>query len=155
MPTHYLTPDGLIKFKKELDMLKTVKRKEIAQRIERARDLGDLSENAEYHAAREDQSFMEGRVEELEYIIRNAALIEHHPQKHKGAVVGLGSTVKVSMGGKEAVFTIVGASEANPLQAKISNESPLGRTLLGGQVGAKLKYQAPKGVISFTILEVS
>ena len=97
MPTYYLTPDGLEKFKKELDFLKNIKRKEIARRIERARDLGDLSENGEYQSAREEQSFTEGRVAELEHILRYGTIISHRGGEN--AVVSLGSSVVVLMNG--------------------------------------------------------
>jgi transcription elongation factor GreA len=152
MPTYYLTPDGLEKFKKELDFLKNIKRKEIARRIERARDLGDLSENGEYQSAREEQSFTEGRVAELEHILRYGTIISHRGGEN--AVVSLGSSVVVLMNGEEKIFTIVGAAEANPIQCKISNESPLGNTLLGKKVGESIEYEAPKGKITCKILEV-
>ena len=152
-PAYYLTQEGLAKLQEELTYLKDTKRKEIAFRIEKAKELGDLSENGEYHSAREDQSFMEGRIGELEYMVRYAVLIEHDDTAKKG-IIELGSTVKVHMNGKEAVFTIVGAAEANPLAAKISNESPLGQTLLGHRTGDRVQYEAPKGKITCEILEV-
>ena len=152
-PAYYITQEGLEKIKQELEYLKTVKRKEIAFRIEKAKELGDLSENGEYHSAREDQSFTEGRVSELEYMSRYAVLIEHKSHGSNKAIE-LGSTVKVCMNEKEALFTIVGAAEANPREAKISNDSPLGHTLLGHFVGDKVQYCAPKGIVTCTILEV-
>ena len=150
--TYYVTAEGLEGIKKELEYLKTVKRKEIAFRIEKAKELGDLSENGEYQSAREDQSFMEGRIEELDHMVRHSELILH--KEGSGVSVEIGSTVRVAMQGKESTFTIVGAAEANPLAYKISNESPLGSNLLGRRVGDEVEYKAPKGMVKCEILEV-
>ena len=150
--TYYVTAEGLKTMQQELEELKTVKRKEIAYRIEKAKELGDLSENGEYQSAREDQSFMEGRIEELEHITRHAVLIQH--KNGPTAQVEIGSTVRVKMDNKESTFTIVGAAEANPMQSKISNESPLGKTLLGHRVGESLVYTAPKGTVTCKVLEI-
>lgn len=148
----YVTQEGLQKGKEELDDLKNVRRKEIAERIERAKEMGDLSENAEYTSAREEQAFLEGRIIELEELLRNAVVIHHT----KGAdFVEVGSVVTVQT--ENALmreYTIVGSDEANPLQGKISHQSPLGEAFLGKRVNDVVAVNAPKGVMRYTILEI-
>lgn len=151
MNTIYVTKDGFDKLKKELDELKNVRRKEIALRIEIAKDMGDLSENAEYHEAKEEQGFIEGRIQELEMILPNAAIIE---RKDNGCV-NVGSTVKVSANGKEKEYTIVGANEADPMAGRISNESPLGIAFIGKCPGDTLEVKVPSGKIVYHIIAVS
>ena len=124
--SQYFSPEGLEKLKKELEDRKYVLRKEIALKIVEAKDLGDLAENAEFTEAKEMQAFNEGRIEELENILKNAQLIS----KSSGGIVDVGSTVKAKSPVGEHTFTIVGASESNPAQGFISNESPLGGLLL-------------------------
>lgn len=147
----YFSPQGLEKLKKELEERKYVLRKEIAGRIAEARDLGDLAENAEFTEAKEWQAFNEGRIEELENIIKNARLISH---AHGQSVVDIGSTIRVESPLGEYTFTIVGASESNPTQGLISNESPLGHSFLGQRKGSEIEVKTPKGVVRYKILEV-
>ena len=147
----YFSPEGLEKLKKELEERKYVLRKEIAAKILEAKDLGDLAENAEFTEAKETQAFNEGRIEELESIIKNAMLISSGRQ---GVTVSVGSSVKVKSPAGEYTFTIVGASESNPTQGFISNESPLGKAFLGQKKGTEIEVQTPKGVVKYKILEV-
>lgn len=150
-PKHYLTSQGLAKVKDELDYLINTKRKEIAQRIERAKELGDLSENAEYAAAKEEQGFTEGRIAELDNLARTAVVVSN---RGPVGVVRVGSKVKVKIDGEERGYEIVGANEADPLTGKISNESPLGQALIGHKKGDKFVVQAPRGPKEYEILEV-
>ena len=147
-----LTAEGLSRLKEELTDLKGRARRGIAEQIRVAKELGDLSENAQYHAAKERQSFVEGRIAELEDLIRRASIIEQ-PKKGSGQVV-VGSTVVVHIGGGEGRFTIVGSTEADPAVGLISNESPLGRALLEKKVGDKVQVQAPAGTISYMIKKI-
>ena len=149
----YLTPEGMEKLKEELRKLKYERRKEIAEKIERAKELGDLSENAEYQEAKDEQAFIEGRIIELEAVI-NSATIVTGPSGTKQ--VGIGSTVRVRQeDGEERQFLIVGANEANPAAGKISNESPLGRALLGKNVRDTVEVRVPKGDVTYKITEIS
>ncbi len=147
----YVSKEGLEKFKKELDDLVNIKRKEIIERIERAKELGDLSENAEYAAAKDEQAFTEGRIIELQDMIVRAEVINGGG---KGSNVSVGSKVKVKSDGVETEYEIVGVAEADPMNGKISNESPLGRAFLGRKVGDKVQIQVPKGMVTYTILEI-
>lgn len=146
----YLTREGLEKLKAELRMLKDTKREEIAKRIKDAREMGDISENSAYDAAREAQSLVESRISELEDIIKNAKVSN---TKATG-VVNVGSTVTVHIDGDEEQYVIVGAPEANPLHRKISHESPIGSALMGKKVGDKIQVDAPMGVLTYTVLKV-
>lgn len=146
----YLTKEGLVKLKKDLKDLVDVKRPEVAKRIKTARDMGDTSENAEYTAAREEQAFVEGKIAELEEIIKHAKVSD---KKAKDEVY-VGAKVTVHVEGSEEVFHIVGAPEADPLEKKISHESPLGAALLGKKVGDKIEVEAPVGKLIYTILVV-
>ncbi len=146
-----LTPDGHKKIIEELQYIKTVRRKEIADRIEYAKSLGDLSENAEYQSAREDQSFTEGRVLELEELLKNAQVVQHVSNSD---MVNLGDHVLLSSDGKEYSFTVVGANESNPQEQKISNESPLGRALLGAKLSQTVDVQTPRGIIRYRIEKI-
>lgn len=129
--------------KQELERLKNIERPEIIDRIERSRELGDLSENAEYHDAREKQSFMEGRVQELENLIKSAVIIKSHKNSD---IVQIGSTVQATCeDGRKLKYTIVGPSEADPINGKISHESPLGRAFIGRSVGYELELKVPAG----------
>ncbi|MFA5413811.1 MAG: transcription elongation factor GreA [Patescibacteria group bacterium] len=147
----YVSKEGLEKFKQELDDLVNVKRKEIIERIERAKELGDLSENAEYAAAKDEQAFTEGRILELQDMITRAEIINS-----SGSVdlVNVGSKVKVKTDDTETEYEIVGVAEADPVSGKISNESPLGRSFLGRRIGDKIQIQIPKGMVTYTILEI-
>ncbi|MHB8730434.1 MAG: transcription elongation factor GreA [bacterium] len=145
-----LTPEGLRKLEEELDFLKTVKRKEVAERIKQAKDFGDLSENSEYEDAKNDQAFTEGRILTVEGMLRNAKVINNHDVRSD--VVSIGSTLKlVDESGEELTFTIVGSPEADPAHDKISNESPVGRAVLGRRKGETVTVQAPVGTIKYTI----
>ena len=147
----YFSPEGLEKFKKELEERKYVLRKEIAAKILEAKDLGDLAENAEFTEAKEMQAFNEGRIEELEVIVKNAMLIS---SKSQSGVVAVGSSVKAKSPAGEYTFTIVGASESNPVAGFITNESPLGKAFLGQKKGTEVEVLTPKGTVKYKILEV-
>lgn len=150
---NYLTAEGLEKIQAELDDLKNNKRKEIAQRISDAKELGDLSENAEYHEAKDEQGFAETRILELEQMLRNAELIKH---TKNSSTVQIGSTVSIaSKQSGEMTITIVGSSEASPAEKKISNESPLGDALLGRSVGESVLVTTPGGEMKYTIEKVA
>ena len=147
----YLTKEGLGQLKKEYDELMNTKRPDVLARVSQARNLGDLSENAEYVASREELSFVDGRIDELEELLKQVELIS---QSKSNNVVKLGSTVKVHDGKKHEVFTVVGEWEADPHEKKISHESPLGKALLGKKVGEKVEVDAPVGKIAYEILKV-
>lgn len=150
--TVLLTREGLDGLKKEYDELVKVKRPVAVARLASARDLGDLTENSEYSAARQDLAFIDGRMAELEEILHGAKLISSsHGNKGK---VDLGCKVTLHIDGKKEVFMIVGEWEANPAQKKISHASPLGQALLGKKVGDKVEVEAPAGKITYTILEI-
>lgn len=148
----YLTHDGLEKLKQELKELKTVKRKEIAHRIQEAKELGDLSENAEYTEAKTEQGFAEGRIIEIENILKNAVVIE---DAKSSLEVRVGSTVEFECEGKVSKYTIVGFNEANPSAGLISNESPIGQGLLGHRVGEVVEVSLPKGIVNYKIISIS
>lgn len=137
----YFTAPGFENTKKELEFLKKVRRLEIADRIARARDFGDLAENAEYEAALDEQALVEKRIEELEAVLRRAKVIKEVPRGLD--IVVIGSTVKVEMGGEVDEFTIVGRVEANPIKKRISNESPVGSALLGAKIGEVIEVATP------------
>jgi len=149
-----LTKEGLRQAQVELDRLVQVRRVEIAERIRHARDFGDISENAEYTEAKNEQSLVEGRIQTLEAMIRNAVLIEDEPREV--GVVTVGASVTVADQDGDETYAIVGAAEADPLHGRISNESPLGRALLGHRAGDQVEWTLPGGDISrVTILAVS
>ncbi|MEO5927299.1 MAG: transcription elongation factor GreA [Patescibacteria group bacterium] len=149
---NYMSPEGLENIKKELVNLKTVRRREVASKIEAAKALGDLSENAEYHEAKDELGFIEGRIMQIQEILKNVSVIEEGGVK--GGDVRVGSTIAVESAGKKKEFTIVGSNEADPLSGKISNESPLGSAFLGHKKGDKLSVTTPAGTQSFTIVDV-
>jgi len=151
----YLTKEGLEELKKEFKELTDVKRPDILARVSQARSMGDLSENAEYVAAREELSFIDGRIDELEELIKQAVLIVETHGKSSGSIVKLGSTVTVNVKGKKESFTVVGEWEADPHDKKISHESPLGKALMGKKVGEKVEVEAPAGKVVYTITSVS
>lgn len=148
----YVTKDGLAELKKEHEELKKVKRPEVLERVSQARAMGDLSENSEYTAAREELSLIDGRIEELSEILKMATLIDE--SKNKVAAVDLGCQVTVKIDGKEEIFTVVGEWEADPRNKKISHESPLGKALMGKKVGESVEVEAPAGKISYHIKEI-
>ena len=148
-----ITKDGLAKLQSELEHLISVRREEVASAIKRAREMGGTENNAEYEDAKNDQAFVEGRILTLENIIKHAEVIESPAQP---GVVELGDKVLIqNQDGKIDQFTIVGSTESNPAEGKISNESPVGRALLGKKVGDKIKVATPAGRIELMILEVS
>jgi transcription elongation factor GreA len=149
----YLTPEGQETLEQELNYLKTVRRQEVANRLHEALGEGELIENAELEDARREQSFVEGRILTLEEQLRNAIIIE---ASHSDGVVGVGSYVTVQEHGIDASeeYHVVGSAEADPAHGKISNESPLGKALLGKRIGEKAVVQAPDGDIVFDILAV-
>ena len=148
----YLSKDGLKKVKQELQSLIEVKREEVAEKIAEAKSYGDLSENAEYEQAKEQQAFVEGRILELQSLIKHAQIIEG--SKSKG-FIALGSTVKAEFDGEKVSYSIVGSTEANPLEGKISNESPIGSALLGKKKGETFTTSTPRGEMTIKILSIS
>lgn len=151
MPNQYFSPEGLEKLKRELEERRGQIRTEITRKILDAKELGDLSENAEYFEAKELQGFNEGRIVELEEIIKSAVVIGPN-QKHE--VVTVGSTVKVNSAHGEQKFTIVGAAESDPVQGFISNESPLGTAFLGHRKDEEVEVKTPAGLTTYKILEI-
>ncbi len=149
---NYLSAEGLEKLKQELQDLKTVKRREVASRIEAAKALGDLSENAEYHEAKDEMALMENRIVEIEEILKNVAVIEE--EAATPGAVRVGSVVEVAINGKQKMFTIVGSNEADPAAGKISNESPIGSALLGAKVGDVVNVKTPAGTVEYEIRSI-
>lgn len=149
-----LTPEGLQKLEDELEHLKSVKRREVAERIKLAISYGDISENSEYEDAKNEQAFVEGRIMTLEKMLRNARII--HGDDVDTGVVSIGSTVllKDIEFDEEIEYTIVGSAEADPGSNKISNESPVGRALLGKTSGSMVEVAVPAGTIQFQILNI-
>ena len=151
-----LTREGLKKYEDELHELKVNKRKEVAQKIKEAREQGDLSENAEYDAAKDEQRDIEARIEELEKILKNVEVVDMEEDTDNLEKVSFGLAVKVKDNefGDEMEFKLVGATEANSLKGKISNESPLGKALIGARKGDVVSVEAPAGIIEYTILDI-
>lgn len=147
----YLSPEGVEALKKELQGLKTKERQEIAKRLQEAKDLGDLSENAEYFEAKEAQSLNETRIAELESLLKNAVVIETPVEE---GVVSIGSIIEVKSKNGNETFTIVGSAEAKPQEGKISNESPLGRAFLGQKVGSEVEVKIPGGLVKYKITKI-
>lgn len=150
-----LTYEGLKKLEEELEFLRGTKRKEVAERIKQALSFGDISENSEYDEAKNEQAQVEGRIVQLESMLKHARLIDE--DEVKTDVVSLGSKVKLFdvEFEEEVEYLIVGSTEANPLKSKISNESPVGAALMGHKVGEIVEVQVPDGAIKFKILEIS
>lgn len=150
-----MTAAGKKKLSDELEFLKTVKRKEVVERIKIARSFGDLSENSEYDSAKEDQAFVEGRISTLESMIRNAVIIEEDEKNND--IVSLGKTVsfiEIPDGDKET-YTIVGSAEADPVEGLISNDSPIARSLIGRKVGDQVKVLTPGGEMDVKIVSIN
>lgn len=143
----YLTKEGLDELKGEHEQLTKNRRPEVLARLSAARNMGDLSENAEYTVAREELSFIDGRIDELEELLKQVTLIS----ANHSSIIKLGSTVKVNTGSDKEEFTVVGEWEADPKERKISHESPLGKALIGKKVGEKVEVEAPAGKIVYTI----
>lgn len=148
----FVTKEGMEELKHELEDLNKKKRPEVLERVSAARAMGDLAENSEYTAAREELSLIDGRIEELADILKSAELIK---EGGKGtSAIQLGSTVIVSINGKKEEFALVGEWEADPHNKKISHESPLGKALLGKTVGEKIEVEAPAGTIAYTVVSI-
>jgi len=147
--SNYITQEGLTKLKDQLVETKT-KLKEVSVKIKEARELGDLSENAEYHQAKTEQSFLMGREQEIEQKIKNAQIIE----KHNGSVIQVGSTVEIEDDGEKMTYEIVGSDEADPLSGRISVDSPIGASLIGHKKGDKVEVKTPAGKSTCKILNI-
>jgi len=153
MEAHFLTPEGKERLEQELNFLRQIRRPEVAEHIRLAREDGDLSENAGYDAAKEEQAHVEGRILTLENILKNVQIIENNGHS---STVTIGSTVTVQEEGYDPeTFYIVGPAEVNPMQGRISNKSPLGMALLGKSAGDSVRVNTPNGVTVFAILQVS
>jgi transcription elongation factor GreA len=150
----FVTEEGLQKLKDELDHLITEKRKEVVERIKMARSFGDLSENSEYDAAKDEQAFVEGRINQLESTIRSAKIID--TTNEKGDIVSIGKTVIIQElpDGEKEEYAIVGSTESDPVAGKISNDSPMAQSLMGKQVGAEVSLQTPGGEMKIKVLEI-
>lgn len=151
-----LTREGLKKYEEELQYLKSVKMKEISQKIKEAKEQGDLSENAEYDAAKDEQGKVDARIKELEKLLKNAEVVDVEQTDGKIAKVSFGCTVKLldKELKEEMEYTIKGSSEADSLNGSISNESPLGKALIGAKKGDTIEVEAPVGVVKYKILDV-
>lgn len=145
------TQEGLDNLKRELDELKNIKRKEVADRIKSAKEFGDLSENAEYQEAKEQQAYIEGRIIQLDNLIKTGVVAASGGDRHS---VGIGSQVEVEKDGQKMSFTIVGSTEADPVNKKISHESPLGQALLSHKVGDEVEVKLPNGLAKYKILVI-
>ncbi len=155
MPTSFLTREGYDKLQEELDFLRTSKRQEIANRLHEAMEGGELIENAEYEAAKNEQAFVEGRIKELEILLATARVIADNEKAERAEMIQVGSRVTIQESGNEPeVYTIVGAAEANPRAGRISNESPLGRALLNRKTGDSVQVDAPAGAFSVQVIKV-
>lgn len=149
-----LTQEGYERLEKELNHLIHVKRREVAKRIKTAREFGDISENSEYDDAKNEQAFIEGRIKEIENMLRNARIVKD--EEITGESVTLGTTVRLEdkETGEIFSYTIVGSAEADPLNFKISNESPIGRAILGHKNGDIVKVEVPSGIMEYKILSI-
>jgi transcription elongation factor GreA len=155
MTTNFLTKEGFQKLQEELDHLRTAKRQEVAERLHEAMEGGELIENAEYEAAKNEQAFVEGRIQELDLLLATAQIIEENGKTKKNDAIQVGSKVTIKEGNFEAeTFTIVGAAEANPREGKISNESPIGKAILGRKLGDIVKVETPGGTYNVKIIKV-
>ena len=148
----FLTAKGFTDIESELDELKRVKRPEIIKEIKEARALGDLSENADYHAAREEQAIIEGRIQELEYMVEHASIIS----EESSDTVKIGSSVVIRYDDEDDLeeYKIVGSTEADPFENKISNESPIAKALLGKKKGSKVTVESPNGEYEIELVEI-
>jgi transcription elongation factor GreA len=150
-----MTQEGKEKLEKELEHLKSVKRKEVVERIKIARSFGDLSENSEYDAAKDEQAFVEGRISTLENMIRNAKIIQEDEMNSDTVTLGKSVTFIELPDGEEETYTIVGSAEADPFEGKISNDSPIAKSLLGHKVDDEVSVQTPGGEMSVKITAVN
>ncbi len=151
MSDQIISEEGYSKLEEELQQLSTVKRREIADRIEKAKELGDLSENAEYADAKEAQAFNEGRISEISALLKNLTVVKNTSR----SVIGMGSKVVAEADGQEKTYTIVSFNEADPLSGKISNESPMGFAFVGKKVGDVVVVHSPKGDTTYKIIKIS
>ena len=149
----YLTAEGAARLKAELEQLKGPARNELAKRLRHAISQGDLSENADYHKAKEDQAFLEGRIQELEYLLKNAIVVEKASTRYESVDVGARVTIQEEDYPPDT-YDIVGAKEADPRNGKISNESPIGRALMGRREGDVIEASTPSGMIYLRILKI-
>ena len=149
-----LTYEGLKKYEEELQELKVVKRREVAQKIKEAREQGDLSENAEYDAAKDEQRDIEARIEELEKILKNAEVVDEDEVDIERINIGCQVKILDIEYNEELEYKIVGSTEANSLKGKISNESPVGKALIGKQVGDVITVETPAGSFQYKVLEI-
>ena len=157
MPTSYLTKDGFIKLQRELDELRSIKRKEVAERLREAMEDGELIENAEFESAKNEQSFVEGRISELKQLLANAHIIDYDDKENgKCKYAQVGSTVFLREDGEKNSdkYIIVGAAEADPRNGLISNESPIGKAVLGHKAGEEVEIETPAGKLKFKITTV-
>ncbi len=153
-----VTKEGLKKLQEELEELKNVKRKEVATRLKEAISYGDLSENSEYQEAKNEQAFVAGRILELEQMIKNVRIISDKKSDTKGKEIQIGSTVTIrnkTDGDDPIAYTIVGSTEADPLEKKISNESPVGKAVLGRKKGDTVEVNTPAGIFKYEIIKVA
>lgn len=153
MPEQIISQEGYQKLKEELDNLINVKRKEIADRIEKAKELGDLSENAEYSEAKDAQALNDGRIAEITAVLKNVVVVDVNQAKQQDEVM-MGSTVVARCGDKERTYVIVSFNEASPADGKISNESPLGVSFVGRKKGDEVVVETPKGEVKYKIISV-
>jgi transcription elongation factor GreA len=149
---NYVTSDGLEKLKAELKDLKLVKQRELAERLDAARQLGDLSENAEYQEAKHQLGMVQTRILVIDELLKNAVIIER--EKSAAGVVNVGSTITVETSGKQRTFQIVGSNEADPTSGRISNESPLGAAFIGQKLGDNVSVTTPGGTTTYKIVDV-
>lgn len=153
--TIFVTKQGLEELKGELHDLEKVKRPQVLERVSQARAMGDLSENSEYTAAREELSLIDGRIEELADMLKRVEIIDEEKASRTHSAVQLGSRVTVTINGKKEVFELVGEWEADPQEKKISHESPLGKALIGKSLNDKIEVEAPAGKILYHIVEIN
>jgi transcription elongation factor GreA len=150
MPT-YLSAQALEEMKIELGHRKTVERREIAEKIHHAKEMGDLSENFEYQTAKEEQALNETRILDIEAMIHDVVIVEETTGANE---ISLGTTFVVKTDGMEKTYSLVGSSEANPVEGKISNESPIGLAFMGAKAGETIKFETPSGVVEYQILQI-
>lgn len=150
-----VSPEGLKKLEDELEHLKTVRRREVAERIKQAREFGDISENSEYEDAKNDQAFIEGRILVVEKMLRNAKIVD--AKNLERGLIGIGTTVHLLdlASNEEFSYTIVGAAESDPIEGRISNESPVGKALMGQHEGETVEIHAPVGALKYKVLAVT
>ncbi|GGC92441.1 transcription elongation factor GreA [Thalassobacillus devorans] len=152
--SYYMTQEGKEKLEKELHYLKTERRQEVVERIKVARDFGDLSENSEYDSAKDEQAFVEARIAQVENMIRNAVIIENDNQNPNMVSLGKSVTFQELPEGDEETYTIVGSAEADPFEGKISNDSPMAKSLIGHEIGEQVTVMTPGGEIEVKIVSV-